>query len=34
MRTKVKPEQLKLGDVLYFVDGHLFIKGCSKSNKY
>lgn len=31
MRTKVKPEQLKLGDVLYFVDGHFISKGVQQA---
>ena len=31
MRSKVKPEKLKLGDVLYFVDGHYLPKGVQKA---
>lgn len=31
MKTKVKPEQLKLGDVLYFVDEHYLSKGVIKA---
>ncbi len=31
MRTKVKPEKLKLGDVLYFVDGNYLSKGVQKA---
>ncbi|MFA5719491.1 MAG: hypothetical protein WC939_00365 [Acholeplasmataceae bacterium] len=31
MRTKVKPEQLKLGDVLYFVDMHHLTKGVQQA---
>ena len=31
MRTKVKPEQLKLGDVLYFVDRHHLSKGVQQA---
>lgn len=31
MKTKVKPEQLKLGDVLYFVDRHYIEKGVQKA---
>lgn len=31
MKTKVKPEQLKLGDVLYFVDLHNIITGVQKA---
>lgn len=31
MRTKVKPEQLKLGDTLYLVDEHYLSKGVQKA---
>ena len=31
MRSKVKPEKLKLGDVLYFVDGHYISKGVQQA---
>ena len=31
MRSKVKPEKLKLGDMLYFVDGHYLSKGVQKA---
>ena len=31
MKSKVKPEKLKLGDVLYFVDGHYLLKGVQKA---
>src|SRR5690554_2876009 len=31
MRSKVKPEKLKLGDVLYFVDGHYLSKGVQQA---
>ncbi len=31
MRTKVKPEKLKLGDVLYFVDRHYLSKGVQQA---
>lgn len=31
MKSKVKPEKLKLGDVLYFVDKHRLSKGVQKA---
>lgn len=31
MRSKVKPEKLKLGDVLYFVDGNYLSKGVQEA---
>jgi len=31
MKTKIKPEQLKLGDVLYFVDLDNLITGVQKA---
>src|SRR5690554_398571 len=31
MRTKVKPEKLKLGDVLYFVDEHHLTEGVQQA---
>lgn len=31
MKTKVKPEKLKLGDVLYFVDRHHLLQGVQKA---